>query len=294
MQGIVCLDKPQEMTSFIACACVRRALGVKKTGHAGTLDPMATGVLPILCGGATRALEWLPDHDKRYTVTVRFGAVSDTQDVWGAVEETGKPLPTRADVEAALASFRGDILQVPPMVSAIKKDGVRLYELARKGIEIEREARAVTVHTLELLSFDGDTAVLDCACSKGTYMRAIAADLGQMLGCGALMSGLRRTLAAGFSTEDCLTLEALREAAHNGSVAAHIVPVDRVLSCYPSVTVTQAQSTRFRNGGALSLERLQTVVDGVTRVYAPNGTFLGLGKPVGEELAIARLFPTEE
>ena len=293
MQGIVCLDKPQEMTSFVACACVRRALGVKKTGHAGTLDPMATGVLPILCGGATRALEWLPDHDKRYTVTVRFGAVSDTQDVWGAVEQTGKPLPTREALEQALGAFRGDILQVPPMVSAIKKDGVRLYELARKGIEIEREPRAVTVHTLELLSFDGDTAVLDCACSKGTYMRSIAADLGQMLGCGALMSDLRRTLAAGFSIDDCLTLDALREAAQNGSVKEHIVPIDRLLSCYPSVTVSAAQGTRFQNGGALSLQRLQKTIDGVTRVYSPDGTFLGLGKPAGEELAIARLFPQD-
>ncbi len=290
MQGILCLDKPQEMTSFIACACVRRALGVKKTGHAGTLDPMATGVLPILCGGATRALEWLPDHDKRYLVTVRFGAVSDTQDIWGAVEETGKPLPTKDALEQALTHFRGDILQTPPMMSAIKKDGVRLYELARKGIEIEREARPVTIHTLELVSFDGETAVLDCACSKGTYMRVIAADLGEMLGCGALMSDLRRTLAAGFSLDDCLTLEQIREEAANGTVAQHILPVDRVLGCYPSVTVTDAQANRFRNGGALSLERLRTAINGVTRVYAPDGQFLGLGKPKDEELAVARLF----
>lgn len=290
MQGILCLDKPQEMTSFIACACVRRALGVKKTGHAGTLDPMATGVLPILCGGATKALDWLPDHDKRYLVTVRFGAVSDTQDVWGAVEETGKPLPTREALEDALAAFRGEILQTPPMMSAIKKDGVRLYELARKGIEIEREARPVTIHTLELVSFDGDTAVLDCACSKGTYMRVIAADLGQMLGCGALMSGLRRTLAAGFSLDDCLTLEQVREKAENGTVGQHILSVDRVLGCYPSVTVTAPQATRFRNGGALSLDRLHAPIEGVTRVYAPDGRFLGLGKPKEEELAVARLF----
>ena len=290
MQGILCLDKPQEMTSFIACACVRRALGVKKTGHAGTLDPMATGVLPILCGGATRALEWLPDHDKRYLVTVRFGAVSDTQDIWGAVEETGKLLPTKDALEQALTHFRGDILQTPPMMSAIKKDGVRLYELARKGIEIEREARPVTIHTLELVSFDGETAVLDCACSKGTYMRVIAADLGEMLGCGALMSDLRRTLAAGFSLDDCLTLEQIREEAANGTVAQHILPVDRVLGCYPSVTVTDAQANRFRNGGALSLERLRTAINGVTRVYAPDGQFLGLGNPKDEELAVARLF----
>lgn len=290
MNGILCLDKPQEMTSFVACACVRRALGIKKAGHAGTLDPMATGVLPVLCGNATRALEWLPSHNKRYTVTVQFGAVSDTQDIWGYVEATHRPLPTRTAVEEALSAFRGEILQVPPMMSALKKDGVRLYELARRGIEVEREARPVTIHHLELLSFDGDTAVLDCACSKGTYMRSIAADLGKALGCGALMSGLRRTLAVGFSLEDCLSLEALREAAANGTAAEHLLPVDRVLDVYPALTVTAAQANRFRNGGALALDRLQAPVSGVTRLYAPDGAFIGLGRPKNEELAVARLF----
>lgn len=292
MHGIICLDKPQEMTSFVACACVRRALGIKKAGHAGTLDPMATGVLPVLCGCATRALDWLPSHDKRYLVTVRFGEVSDTQDVWGAVQKTDHPLPTKAAVEEALASFRGNIMQTPPMMSAIKKDGVRLYELARKGVEIEREAREVTIHRLELVSFEGDTAVLDCECSKGTYMRVIAADLGEMLGCGALMSDLRRTLAAGFTLDDCLTLDELRAAAENGSVTDHLLPIDRVLSGYPAVTVTAAQGVRFQNGGALSLDRLQKEIDGTVRVYTPSGDFLGLGTPKGDELAVSRLFLT--
>ncbi|MBQ3094790.1 MAG: tRNA pseudouridine(55) synthase TruB [Clostridia bacterium] len=290
MNGILCLDKPQEMTSFVACARVRRALGVRKAGHTGTLDPMATGVLPVLCGNATRALDYLASHDKGYLVTVKFGAVSDTQDIWGNVSETGRPLPSRADVEAALDTFRGDILQVPPMMSALKKDGVRLYELARKGVEIEREARPVTVHKLDLISFDGDTAVLDCACSKGTYMRVIAADLGEALGCGALMSGLRRTLAVGFTLDDCLTLDEVNAAAKEGTLSSHILPTDRLLSHYPSVTVTAAQSTRFQNGGALSLDRLHAPVEGITRVYAPDGRFLGLGKPQNDELAIARLF----
>lgn len=290
MNGILCLDKPQEMTSFVACARVRRALGIRKTGHAGTLDPMATGVLPILCGNATRALDFLASHDKRYLVTVKFGAVSDTQDIWGAVEDTRRPLPDRDAVEAALASFRGEILQVPPMMSALKKDGVRLYELARKGVEIEREARPVTIHKLDLISFEGDTAVLDCACSKGTYMRVIAADLGDALGCGALMSDLRRTLAVGFTLDDCLTLDEVNAAAENGTLSSRILPTDRVLSHYPAVTVTAAQSTRFQNGGALALDRLHTAVDGITRVYAPDGRFLGLGRPKDGELAIARLF----
>ncbi len=290
MNGILCIDKPQEMTSFVACARVRRALGIKKTGHTGTLDPMATGVLPILCGNATRVLDFLPSHDKRYTVTVTFGLTSDTDDIWGQVEETGHPLPTEAALEEALAAFRGDILQVPPMVSALKKDGVRLYELARRGIEIEREARPVTVRTLDLLRFDGRTAVLDCACSKGTYMRVIAADLGRALGCGAVMSGLRRTVAVGFTLDDCLTLDDVAAQAADGTVAARLLPTDRVLTCYPALTVTAPQANRFRNGGALSRERLTAPVDGLTRIYAPDGRFLGLGRPDGEELAIAKLF----
>lgn len=290
MNGILCLDKPQEMTSFVACARVRHLLGIKKTGHAGTLDPMATGVLPVLCGNATRALDWLPSHDKRYTVTVRFGLTSDTQDIWGTVEETGAPLPTRDAVEAALADFRGTILQTPPMMSAIKKDGVRLYELARRGIEIEREARAVTIHTLELLSFDGDTAVLDCACSKGTYMRAIADDLGKALGCGALMSALRRTEATGFSLNSTVTLEALAEAVERGEADGLILPVDRLLAHYPTLAVTDKQAHRFRNGGALSLDRLKTAVTDVVRVYDPDGGFIGLAKPQDDTLVVARLF----
>lgn len=292
MHGILCLDKPQDMTSFVACACVRRALGIKKTGHAGTLDPMATGVLPILCGCATRALDFLPSHDKRYLVTVTFGAVSDTQDIWGEVTKNGRPLPAAAELEAALASFRGDILQTPPMVSAIKQNGVRLYELARRGIEVEREARPVTIHKLDLLSFDGDTAVLDCLCSKGTYMRVIAAELGDLLGCGAVMSGLRRTLATGFTLSDCATLEQVRDAAQHGTAADLLLPIDRVLETYPAITVTDAQATRFRNGGALSLDRLHAAVTDVTRVYAPDGSFIGLGRPAEEELAVAKLFLT--
>ncbi len=293
MNGILCLDKPQNMTSFSACARVRRLLGIKKTGHAGTLDPMATGVLPILCGNATRALDFLPSHDKRYLVTISFGMVSDTGDIWGATARTDAPLPTRTDVEAALPAFRGDILQVPPMMSALKKDGVRLYELHRRGIEVEREARPVTIHALELISFEGDTLVLDCHCSKGTYMRTIAEDLGQMLGCGALMSSLRRTLAAGFSLDSCLTLDELPTLCENGTVTDRILPVDHVLSCYPRLYVTDAQAVRFRNGGALSLDRLsKAVTTDYVRVYAPNDAFLGLGTPRDGELAIARLFVT--
>ena len=292
MNGILCLDKPPEMTSFACCAAFRRLLGTRKIGHAGTLDPMATGVLPLLVGNATRALELLPDHNKRYTAALRFGLVSDTQDIWGKTAETGKAPPSREAVEAALPAFRGEIRQVPPMMSALKKDGVRLYDLARQGIEVEREARPVTIHTLELLDYHeaSGEGTLDCACSKGTYIRSLCADLGERLGCGAVMTGLRRTRAAGYGLEDCVTLDEARRLAEEGLLAGRLLPVESALMACGEVTVTGPQAARFQNGGALSLDRLPSKVNGLTRVYAPDGAFLGLGRPDGGELKIARLF----
>lgn len=293
VSGILCLDKPPEMTSFSCCAVMRRLLGTKKVGHAGTLDPMATGVLPILVGGATRALDFLPDHTKRYTAALRFGAVSDTLDVWGKVTPVAAPLPTRAAAEEALAAFRGGIWQVPPMMSALKKDGVRLYDLARQGVEVAREARPVTVSALELLDFDeaAGTAVIDVTCSKGTYIRTLCDDWGRALGCGAVMTDLRRHAAAGFTLEDAVTLEEARALAECGELAARLLPVHQALACYPVLAVSAAQAVRFQNGGALSLTRLFAVPQGLCRVTAPDGRFLGLGRPEGDDLTVARLFP---
>jgi tRNA pseudouridine55 synthase len=286
--GILCINKDTEMTSFLCCAIARRLLGVKKVGHAGTLDPNATGVLPLLIGRATKALDLLPVHDKRYTATMRFGAVSDTLDIWGKVEETGAPMPTRAAIEAALPSLRGDILQVPPMTSALKKDGVRLYELARRGIEIEREARPVTIHALEILNYDADKGELtiDCHCSKGTYIRTICDDLGRMLGCGAVMTALCRTMAAGYTLADCITVEEARALAEDGTLNTRILPVESAFITYPQIAVTPAQAKRFCNGGALALERLRAPIIGMTRVYDPCGKFLGLGQPIDGELKV--------
>lgn len=292
VSGILCLDKPSDMTSFSCCAVVRRLLGTKKVGHAGTLDPQATGVLPILVGSATRALDFLPDHTKRYTASLRFGAVSDTLDVWGQVSETNKPFPTREAVEQALAAFRGDILQVPPMMSALKKDGRRLYDLAREGIVIEREARPVTVHALTLTAFDAaaGTATLDCTCSKGTYIRTICDDLGAALGCGAVMTALRRTAAVGLSETQALTLDEACTLAEEGTLAARLIPLEEALGEYPALTVSEAQATRFRNGGALALDRLKSRPAGLCRVCDPSGAFVGLGRPTETELCVARLF----
>ncbi len=292
MDGILCLDKPADMTSFLCCAILRRLLGVKKVGHAGTLDPGATGVLPLLVGRATKALDRLPVHDKRYTATLRFGAVSDTLDVWGTVTETGAPLPTLAAIEAVLPAFRGDILQVPPMTSALKKDGVRLYDLARQGIEVEREARPVTIYELNLLDYDSVNGLLtlDCLCSKGTYIRTLCDDLGRVLGCGAVMTALRRTMAAGYTAEQCITLDEAKELAEQGTLSTRLLTVESAFMTYPALTVSAAQATRFGNGGQLALERLRQPVNGPVRVYAPDGRFVGLGSPKDDQLAIDCLF----
>lgn len=292
MNGILCIDKPQEMTSFAVCALLRRLTGEKRIGHAGTLDPMATGVLPVMLGRATRAIPLLPTHDKAYRATMRFGCVSDTLDVWGAVTETGGKLPCLDEIEAVLPRFRGDVLQVPPMTSALKKDGVRLYELARRGIEVEREARPVTIYALDIVSFDEATGELevDCACSAGTYIRTLCDDLGRALGCGAVMTALRRTAAAGYTLADTLTVEECKALAENGALEQRILAVETAFAVYPSVMVTEAQARRFSNGGTLSLDRLgQQTVTGVTRVLAPNGVFLGLGSPENGELQVLRL-----
>lgn len=296
MTGIICLDKQEHMTSFSTVARARRIVGEKKAGHAGTLDPMATGILPVLLGGATRFMEFLPVHDKGYRARIQLGMTTDTLDTTGTVLTRSGVRVSKAQVEQALAAFRGDILQVPPMYSALSKNGVRLYELARRGEEVERQARSVTIYRLELTEFDGQTqeCTLNVLCSKGTYIRSLADDLGRMLGCGAVMSGLRRTYAAGFSLKDCVTLDALSELAQQGKLSQCMIPLERALAAYPSLSVTQAQAVRFANGGALDADRLRFAEkrDGLFRVYSPDERFLGLGEllPGERELKVRRVF----
>lgn len=293
MTGILCVDKPAGVTSFACCAALRRITGERKIGHAGTLDPMATGVLPVMLGRATRAIPLLPTHNKTYRATLRFGFRSNTLDVWGQVTPTGAPLPAYAAVQAALPAFRGEILQIPPMVSALKKDGVRLYELARQGVDIPREPRPVTVYRLEPEGYNPVAGELTftCECSAGTYIRTLCDDLGGALGCGAILTALRRCAAAGYTLDDCHTLEQWEALAHSGELTAHLRPTDSAFAHCAAVTVTAAQATRFGNGGALALERLggQVATDTV-RVYGPDRRFLGLGTPAEGSLSVLRLF----
>ncbi len=293
LNGVFCLEKPAEMTSFLCCAVMRGVLHQKKIGHGGTLDPMATGVLPILCGNATKAMDILPCGDKRYRAGFRLGFTSNTQDIWGDVTETGVTrFPSVTLVQAALAPLQGDIMQVPPMTSALKKDGVRLYELARKGIEIEREPRPVTVYELTLVEYNEQTGegIFDCFVSKGTYVRTLCHDMGQALGCGAVMTSLCRTMAAGYTLADCVTLEEAKTMTED-EIHAHLKPTETIFAPYPAVTVTPAQAVRFSNGGALALDRLHTDVTSTVRVKAPDGSFLGLGVPQDGELKVSKLFP---
>jgi tRNA pseudouridine55 synthase len=293
MTGFLALDKEAQLTSFFAAHLVGKILGEKKCGHTGTLDPNATGVLPIALGGATRFISLLPDHTKRYEATFRTGLRTDTLDIWGTVtEQSGKTASPDA-VQAVLPQFRGRILQTPPMVSALKKDGVRLYDLARQGMEVEREARPCEVFLLEVAPLPSGDFSLVCECSAGTYIRSLVDDIGAALGCGATLTALRRTAACGVTIDRCVTLDGLRQAAADGSVS--LLPTDALLTAYPAVTVTDGQARRFANGGALLRDRVDCGdAPGYRRVYAPDGRFLGLGDVGESELTVKRVFRNDE
>ena len=294
MTGIILLDKPEGITSFGAVARVRRICSEKKCGHTGTLDPMATGVLTIMLGGATRFCELLPGHDKAYVASFRLGTVTDTLDITGKILETREVTATAEQVREKLTEFVGEISQLPPMYSAVSVDGKRLYELARQGIEVERKARQVTVYSIEMLSEneEGGEYTISVECSSGTYIRTLISDLGEALGCGAVMTDLRRTKANGFGIENAVTLEELSAAAENGTLEELIIPVDKALEEYPVIKVTAAQAKRFSNGGELDLQRLKYPrMLGYFRIYDPENRFIGLGEiGTGDSLAVKRVY----
>ena len=298
MNGVIVIDKPAGFTSFDVIAVVRRLTGQRKTGHTGTLDPNATGVLPVLLGSATKAQDLIPNHDKSYVTDFRLGLTSETLDIWGELSERQETDVAEEELLAALAAFRGEIEQIPPMYSAVKKNGQRLYDLARKGMEVEREGRRVTVYRLELLSFDAEeqSGTIAVSCSKGTYIRTLIDDLGRALGTGAVMTALRRTEACGFTLEDCVTLEMLRKLSESGEMGGILRPVDRLFADFFPLAVSDAQAKRFQNGGALELSRTalrnEAVPDGTRcRVYSRGGEFLGLGRTADGMLKIEKLFP---
>ena len=294
MTGIICLDKPRDMTSFMAVKKASRLLGVKKAGHTGTLDPMATGV--IMLGHSTRFIELLPEHKKSYTARVKLGITTDTLDITGNILSESPVNVTKEQLLSVAEDFKGEILQTPPMYSALKKDGERLYDLARKGIEIEREQRKITIEKLEIYDFDGVEFSMDVTCSAGTYIRSLCDDIGAKLGCGAVMTELRRTSANGFSIENAVTLEELEQFVSENRTDEVITSVETALISYPEITVTNPQANRFHNGGALDYARLHGDYPvGIYRVYSPQRKLLGLGeiKEEKSDLSVRRVLIDE-
>lgn len=284
--GILIINKDTGWTSMDVCAKLRGIYHEKRIGHAGTLDPMATGVLPVFIGRATRAVEFAESGDKEYIALLRPGIVTDTQDTSGTVIETHPAAVTPQALEAVLPQFTGEILQVPPMYSAIKIQGKKLYQLARKGREVERPARPITIHALEVLDGpdqNGDYR-LRVRCSKGTYIRTLCHDIGRALGCGAAMAALQRTMACGYTLQEAVALDKLQS---SGEPAAFLRPVDSLFSAHPACTVSATAEKKVRNGAPASVPALAS---GVYRVYSQEGVFLALGQSNGETLTTIKSF----
>ena len=284
MNGVLLIDKPKEFTSFDVIAVVRGLTGQRKAGHTGTLDPNATGVLPVLLGSATKAQDLIPNHDKKYIADLKLGMTTDTLDIWGKELTKTESDITGEELESALDGFRGEIWQLPPMFSAVQKNGQRLSDLARKGMEVEREKRKVTVYSLTLLEFDRKTQCgkLEVFCSKGTYVRTIIDDIGAKLGVGAVMTGLRRVEACGFTIDDCLTLDELKELKEQGELSKALRSAESLFSDYPAIYISPMQAKRFSNGGALDVSRTSLRDKDpsdkqIFRVRENTAGFLGLG-----------------
>ena len=276
MQGILIVDKPMDWTSFDVVAKLRGVLGTRKLGHSGTLDPMATGVLPVFCGGASKAVDLQLNHDKTYRATLRLGARTDTGDSTGTVLETAPVTAGETELQAVLPQFVGPQMQVPPMYSAVKINGQPLYKLAREGVTVERKARPIEIYGIE---YGGSPAeneyVLTVRCSKGTYVRTLCHDIGQALGCGGCMSSLRRTVAAGFTLDDAVTLDRVQQEGE-----ALLAPLDSLFRQHPAYRIRQPRVDALcRNGNPFTIR--QPLPEGLYRVYGLEGEFLCLSRLEG-------------
>ena len=283
MDGVLIIDKPSDFTSFDVVAKLRGMLRTRKIGHAGTLDPMATGVLPLLLGMATKAADLLPDQRKRYTARFRLGLTTATQDTTGEVLERRPVDVSRAQVEEAILAMQGEILQTPPMYSALWVNGVRLYDLARQGVEVEREARPITIEEISLLCWDGDEYEIDVLCSKGTYIRTLCHDIGESLGCGAALTSLRRTMAAGYTLENALTMAQAQSLTNEDALAARILPVESLFAHLPRVELPEKRARLFYNGVRITL----TEGEGRFAVLGPGG-LLGVADTDAQGIVLTR------
>ena len=271
MNGIVIVDKPEGWTSQDVTAKLRGVFQTRRIGHGGTLDPMATGVLPVFVGRATRGVEFFEHAEKTYETVLRLGITTDTEDISGTVLTRQDAFVTGVQLEQVLQQFRGQILQVPPMYSALKINGQKLCDLARKGKEVERQPRPVTIHELTLLSMEADGIRLRVRCSKGTYIRTLCKDIGEALGCGGCMASLRRVSAGAYTIEEAVPLQTLIE---TDAPEQFLRGVDTMFAEHPKVVLTPNQEKRCRNGNSFSI----SLEDGTYRGYSQSGEFLMLAK----------------
>lgn len=283
MDGIVIVDKPQGWTSQDVTARLRRVFGTRRIGHGGTLDPMATGVLPVFVGRATRAVEFFEHAEKTYETVLRLGITTDTEDMTGTVLTEEKVSFTEEQLQETLAAFRGEILQVPPMYSALKVNGQKLCDLARKGKTVERQPRPITIHELTLVERGENTLRLRVRCSKGTYIRTLCKDIGEKLGCGGCMESLRRVAAGEYTIDEAVPLQTLLD---TEEPEKYLRGVDTMFRNYPAVTLTANQETRCRNGNAFSV----SLAAGTYRAYGQSGEFLMLAKVDGGVMSTIKSF----
>lgn len=282
MNGILCVNKPENFTSFDVVAKLRGILKMKKLGHGGTLDPMATGVLPVFAGSATKACDIMPDSSKSYRAGFRLGCMSDTQDVTGTVTSRSDIIVPEETLNEVIPQFTGKIMQLPPMYSAVQINGKRLYDLARQGIEVERTPREIEIDCLRLENYDPRLreGTLYISCSKGTYIRTIISDIGEKLGCGGIMTSLVRLSSGGFTLDDCYTLEQIQQARDEDRLEELILPIERVFEKLPKLKLGEAQTRMYKNGVKLDLSRIYNIKDGedTYAVYGCGGDFIGTAK----------------
>ena len=287
MTGILIVDKPAGWTSQDVTARLRRVFQTRRIGHGGTLDPMATGVLPVFVGRATRGVEFFEHAQKVYETVLRPGITTDTEDITGRVLTEQDAFVTGEMVEKVLEQFRGDIMQIPPMYSAIKVNGQKLYDLARKGREVERQPRPITIHELTLLGMEADGIHLRVRCSKGTYIRTLCKDIGEALGCGGCMAALRRVEAGEYTLEGSIPLRELLDISERGEDVEHLLrPVDTMFASHEKLILNEKQARLVKNGNAF----VSDCPDGTYRVYAPDGEFLALCRAEGGKVSTIKSF----
>ena len=283
MDGIIIIDKPADWTSQDVTAKLRGVFQTRRIGHGGTLDPMATGVLPVFVGRATRGVEFFEHAEKVYETVLRPGLTTDTEDITGTVLTEQDAFVTGEMLDEVLPKFRGEIMQVPPMYSALKVNGQKLYDLARRGKEVERQPRPITIHELTLLGMDAEGIHLRVRCSKGTYIRTLCKDIGEALGCGGCMAALRRVEAGEYTQTEAVPLQVLLE---TENPEQYLRPVDSMFRNHPQITLSPKQETRCRNGNSFSVQ----MEDGTYRAYGQNGDFLMLAKVEGGVMSTIKSF----